>query len=160
MEVDTPKTSTGAAAGGAAAGAEESKASSSSSPASASSPSAGGAVEAKTGEQQASTEGVTEGEEGAGAAPASKEPEPSSFTLGNPARVTLAQEPLVSFELSSGSQRYVPVRKAAKPVGIVMLTDRRPEEPEDVAAVESPPLEGDEDEADPPAPFEWTAPTN
>ena len=84
-------------------------------------------------------------------------PEPTSMTLGNPARVTLAQEPYVSFELEA-SKRYVPVRKGSKPIGIVLLVDRRPEEPEDVAKVESPPLEGDEDEAEPPEPFEWSPP--
>jgi hypothetical protein len=38
-----------------------------------------------------------------------------------------------------------------------MLMDRQPGEPEDVADVESPPLEGEEEEAEVPAPFEWTA---
>lgn len=52
--------------------------------------------------------------------------------------------------------RYVPVRKSGKPLGIVMLVDRTPEEPEDVAMVEAPSADADEEEADPPAPFEWT----
>lgn len=88
-------------------GTEESKASSSpSTPAP-----TPGTVEAK----------ASEGEEAAEAPVAPPVKEPSSFTLGNPARVTLAQESVVSFDLT---QRYVPVRKAAKPVGIVMLQVR------------------------------------
>jgi 26S proteasome regulatory subunit N2 len=102
------------------------------------------------------SKGNTEGEEKAEKKEeeeAPPEPEPTSFTLENPARVTTAQEPLVSFDLS---QRYVPVRRGAKPVGIVVLVDKTPGEPEDVADVESPPLEGDEDEAEAPEPFEWS----
>lgn len=61
-----------------------------------------------------------------------KEPEPSSYNLSNPGRVTQSQEGLVTF---LPDQRYVPVRKNAKAVGIVLLLDRNPEEPEDVAQV-------------------------
>lgn len=126
---------------------------------------AGGVAESKTSEgkeeEDKAGEHKEEKEDGGGATTTTAEtkkpaePEPTSFTLGNPARVTPAQEALVSFQ---ADQRYVPVRRQVKPTGIIMLLDTRPGEPEDVAAVESPPLEGDEDEAEPPEPFEWTAP--
>lgn len=95
-------------------------------------------------------------EEAAAAEKKAAEPEPTSFMLGNPARVTQAQESVVSFLLDA-DQRYVPVRRYSKPTGIIVLLDRQPGEPEDVADVESPPLEGEEEEAEVPAPFEWTA---
>jgi 26S proteasome regulatory subunit N2 len=80
-------------------------------------------------------------------------PEPESFTLSNPTRVTRNQEPLISFD---SDNRYQPVTRNAKPVGIVILTDRTPDEEEDVATVDAPPIGGDaEEEADPPEPFEW-----
>ena len=123
---------------------------------------AGGASESKTSNEggAAPQDKDKEGGEGGGegneeAKQAHPEPEPTSLILGNPARVTLAQEPLVSFNLD---QRYVPVRRSSKPIGIVVLLDKTPGEPEDVADVESPPLEGDEDEAEPPEPFEWSPP--
>lgn len=53
-------------------------------------------------------------------------------------------------------RRYVPVRKLGKPLGIIMLLDRTPDEAEDVAAVEAPSTDADGEEADPPEPFEWT----
>lgn len=37
-----------------------------------------------------------------------------------------------------------------------MLLDRMPDEPEDVAMVEAPSADPEEEEADPPEPFEWT----
>lgn len=52
--------------------------------------------------------------------------------------------------------RYVPVRKAGKPLGIIMLLDRTPDEPEDVSLVEAPSTDPDGEEATPPEPFEWT----
>ena len=55
-----------------------------------------------------------------------------------------------------GPFRYVPVRKSGKPLGIIMLLDRTPDEPEDVALVEAPSTDPDGEEADPPEPFEWT----
>ncbi|CAM9543493.1 unnamed protein product [Ectocarpus sp. 6 AP-2014] len=82
-----------------------------------------------------------------------KEPEPTSFKIKNPARVTPSQEPFVHFDME---QRYVPVRKTGKPLGIIMLLDRTPDEPEDVALVEAPSTDPDGEEADPPEPFEWT----
>lgn len=143
MEVDTSTSTSGAGAaqkdtkapekGSSSGGTAESKSTA---------PPEGGAAPGPEGEKK-------EGE----AKPTPPEPEPTTHVLGNPARVTPAQEPYVSFNLE---QRYVAVRRVAKPIGIVMLYDRHPDEPEDVAQVESPPLEGDEDEAEPPEPFEWS----
>ncbi|CAM9245735.1 unnamed protein product [Chrysoparadoxa australica] len=82
-----------------------------------------------------------------------KEPEPDAFTLANPSRVTPTQEPYVSF---AAGQRYIPVRQGARPVGIVVLVDTRPEDPEDVTHIEIPSVEGEEAEAEPPEPFEWS----
>lgn len=48
------------------------------------------------------------------------------------------------------------MRKSGKPLGIIMLLDRTPDEPEDVALVEAPSTDPDGEEADPPEPFEWT----
>jgi 26S proteasome regulatory subunit N2 len=59
-------------------------------------------------------------------------PEPTSFALPNPSRVTPEQERFVSFD---PAQRYAPVNPRSKPAGIVILVDRTPEEPEDVAQV-------------------------
>jgi 26S proteasome regulatory subunit N2 len=81
-----------------------------------------------------------------------REPEPASFTCGNPSRITPSQEAVVSFDLQ---QRYVPVRAVGKAVGIIMLSDIAPSESEDVANVEAPAAAGQEEEAEPPQPFEW-----
>jgi 26S proteasome regulatory subunit N2 len=81
-----------------------------------------------------------------------REPEPASFTCGNPSRITPSQEAVVSFDLQ---QRYVPVRAVGKAVGIIMLCDRAPGESEDVANVEAPAAAGQEEEAEPPQAFEW-----
>ena len=77
------------------------------------------------------------------------------YVLPNPSRVTVAQRPLVSF---SGAQRYVPAHRSVRPSGVVMLLDNDPDAPEDVVQVETPGLEADEDEAEPPEPFVWTPP--
>lgn len=81
-----------------------------------------------------------------------REPEPTSFSVSNPARITMAQANVCAFDLS---QRYRPIRPEEKPYGVIMLTDSTPDEEEDVSAVKSP---AQEDEADPPEPFEWTPP--
>ena len=81
-----------------------------------------------------------------------REPEPTSFSVSNPARITMAQANVCAFDLS---QRYRPIRPEEKPYGVIMLTDSTPEEEEDVSAVKTP---AQEDEADPPEPFEWTPP--
>jgi 26S proteasome regulatory subunit RPN2 C-terminal domain len=91
-----------------------------------------------------------------------KEKEPSSYDLPNPARVTNAQSRFVTLQTPS-KQRYRPVsvnvaegeRMGKCPTGIVMLVDNDPEAPEDVVKVERVAL-GQEDEADPPMPFEWS----
>ena len=61
-----------------------------------------------------------------------KGPEPLSFELQNPSRITPEQENFVSFNLE---QRYVPVNPRSKPAGIVVLVDRTRDEPEDVVQV-------------------------
>nr|CCA25242.1 predicted protein putative [Albugo laibachii Nc14] len=81
-----------------------------------------------------------------------KEKEPLSYTLSNPARVTMAQEAYVTYDLS---QRHVPVVPSRRPGGIIMLRDTKPEEEEDVEAVRAPLGAGVEEEAEPPEPFEW-----
>lgn len=81
-----------------------------------------------------------------------KEPEPTSFRVSNPCRITKAQAEVCTFDLN---QRYRPVRPEEKPYGVIMLTDSTPGEEEDLGAVRSPAAE---DEADPPAPFEWAPP--
>ncbi|EQC29693.1 hypothetical protein SDRG_12693 [Saprolegnia diclina VS20] len=92
------------------------------------------------------------------AAPAPKKvKEPTSFTLKNPARVTLAQEQHLAFDWS---QRYVPVVATRRPAGIIILKDRTPTDAEVVVAVQAPSQgsAGAEEEAEPPAPFEWEPP--
>eukprot|EP00904_Undaria_pinnatifida_P004613 jgi/Undpi1/14152/HiC_scaffold_9.g03803.m1 len=120
-------------------------------------PEKGGVEEEKggDGDEEKEKEGVKdEGAKDDGAKPKrEREPEPTSFKIKNPARVTPTQEPFVHFDLN---QRYVPVRKSGKPLGIIMLLDRMPDEPEDVAMVEAPSASPDGEEADPPEPFEWT----
>lgn len=82
-----------------------------------------------------------------------REPEPTSFRLTNPARVTTAQADVCAFDLD---QRYRPIRPEVKPYGVIMLTDSTPGEgDEDLGAVKTP---AQEDEADPPGAFEWTPP--
>mmetsp|Transcript_31663 Transcript_31663/g.76643 ORF Transcript_31663/g.76643 Transcript_31663/m.76643 type:complete len:1171 (-) Transcript_31663:211-3723(-) len=82
-----------------------------------------------------------------------REPEPTSFRISNPARITTAQANVCAFDLD---QRYRPIRPEAKPYGVIMLTDSTPDEDEeDLGAVKTP---AQEDEADPPEPFEWTPP--
>ncbi|KAL7546303.1 hypothetical protein ACHAWF_009632, partial [Thalassiosira exigua] len=81
-----------------------------------------------------------------------REPEPTSFRVSNPARITLAQSAVCAFDLS---QRYRPVRPEETPYGVVLLTDSTPGENEELGAVKTP---AQEDEADPPEAFEWTPP--
>ncbi|KAL7470263.1 hypothetical protein ACHAXS_010497, partial [Conticribra weissflogii] len=81
-----------------------------------------------------------------------REPEPTSFRVSNPCRITKAQAEFCNFDLN---QRYRPIRPEEKPYGVILLTDSTPGEEEDLGAVRSPAAE---DEADPPAPFEWTPP--
>ena len=81
-----------------------------------------------------------------------REPEPTSFRVSNPARVTKAQADVCSFDFE---QRYRPIRPEETPYGVVMLTDSTPGEEEDLGVVKTP---AQEEEADPPEPFEWTPP--
>merc|ERR1711957_99685 len=81
-----------------------------------------------------------------------REPEPTSFRISNPARITTAQADVCTFD---PNQRYCPIRPEEKPYGVIMLTDSTPEEEEDLGAVKTP---AQEDEADPPEAFEWTPP--
>eukprot|EP01082_Thalassiosira_pseudonana_P005760 g5664.t1 g5664 contig2:1007454-1009840(-) len=81
-----------------------------------------------------------------------REPEPTSFRVNNPSRITKAQADVCVFDLD---QRYRPVRPEEKPYGVIMLTDSTPGEEEDLGAVKTP---AQEEEADPPAAFEWTPP--
>lgn len=81
-----------------------------------------------------------------------REPEPTSFRLANPTRITTAQAEVCAFDLD---QRYRPVRPEETPYGVVMLTDSTPGEDEDLGAVKTP---AQEEEADPPEAFEWTPP--
>ena len=86
------------------------------------------------------------------------QPEPESFRLENPDRVTRSQEMFVHFDLS---QRYVPIIAGRKPAGIIMLKDTQPHEPEEVTKIQAPSANcSTEEEADPPEAFEWTPPTS
>ncbi|KAI9983838.1 hypothetical protein PInf_007915 [Phytophthora infestans] len=86
--------------------------------------------------------------------PAAKEP--SVFTFTTPARVTLAQESVISLDTA---QRYVPVMHPAQRLaGVIMLRDTTPDETEDVEAIKAPAAAGAENEAEPPEPFEWEPP--
>lgn len=83
-----------------------------------------------------------------------REPEPTSFRVGNPSRITVAQSKVCDFDLS---QRYHPIRQEEKPFGVIILTDSSPGEAEDLGAVKAPSLEP-EGECAPPEPFEWAPP--
>lgn len=83
-----------------------------------------------------------------------KEPEPVSFRVSNPSRVTKYQTNYCEFDLN---QRYRPVRPDGKTSGVIILTDSTPDEEEDVSAVKTPSLDA-EDEAELPEPFEWAPP--
>jgi len=83
-----------------------------------------------------------------------KEPEPDTFRVSNPARVTKLQTEFCVFDLD---QRYRPVRPDGKPSGVIILTDSTPDEEEEVSAVKTPSLDA-EDEAETPEPFEWAPP--
>lgn len=83
-----------------------------------------------------------------------REPEPTSFRVTNPSRITLAQSEYCEFDLN---QRYRPIRPEEKPFGVIILTDSTPNEEEEVGAVQAPSLEP-EGECAPPEPFEWTPP--
>ena len=83
-----------------------------------------------------------------------REPEPTSFRVSNPSRITTAQSLVCEFDLS---QRYRPIRTDEKPFGVIILTDSTPGEEEDLGAIKAPSLEP-EGEMAPPEPFEWSPP--
>ena len=83
-----------------------------------------------------------------------REPEPTSFRISNPSRITTAQSAVCEFDLA---QRYRPIRVEEKPFGVIILTDSTPGEDEDLGAVKAPSLEP-EGETAPPEPFEWAPP--
>ena len=96
------------------------------------------------------------------AASASEEPakekkqEPAFEILNNPARVTKGQISVLSFD---SDERYVPLKKE-NIYGIVMLKDTKPEQEEVFVEPKAPKTPGgsgepEEDEAEPPEPFEW-----
>lgn len=83
-----------------------------------------------------------------------KKPEPNFELLDNPARVMRAQLRVIS---SPDSPRYTPMKDVTSG-GIIMLLDRKPEDPEDLVepiAAGGPKVE-EETEPEPPEPFEWT----
>ena len=83
-----------------------------------------------------------------------KEPEPTSFRISNPSRITKAQADACSFDLN---QRYRPILPDEKACGVIMLTDSTPGEDEELGAVKAPSEEVD-GEANAPEPFEWAPP--
>lgn len=129
------------------------------------------AAGAKDGAQDGGKEGSTEGtKEGQKEAAAPKEPEPSSHSLDNPARVVPAQEKLVKFPEGS---RYTPIRPG-RTAGILLLKDSTPGEEAELvsqgnpsagaqAAQANPPpaaapqagQQAEEEEPPPPEPFEF-----
>eukprot|EP01137_Pigoraptor_chileana_P000786 Opistho-2@37491 len=90
-----------------------------------------------------------------------KEPEPEFEMLANPARAVPQQLKHVTF----ASQRYVPVNKTEGLGGIVVVKNNSRDEPEELVEMTTnlkkveavgASTQVDEDEADPPEPFEWT----
>lgn len=80
-----------------------------------------------------------------------KEKEPSSYVVTNPSRLIPAQR---RFIIANADSRYQPVDQRMVPAGIVMLIDKDPTAPQEVQKVERVGLAGEE-EAEPPADFEW-----
>lgn len=114
-------------------------------------------AEDKTDEKKA--EGKSDGDGDQATVPEKKtkkkrEPEPTSFRISNPSRVTTAQSQECEFDMT---QRYRPIRVEEKPFGVIILMDSTPGEAEDLGAVKAPSLEPD-GECAPPEPFEWTPP--
>jgi 26S proteasome regulatory subunit N2 len=99
------------------------------------------------------TKDETNGMELEETAPKKREPEPASFRVSNPSRITKAQSYSCAFDLG---QRWHPVRPSISPFGVIVLKDSTPKEPvDDLGAVQPPSLEG---ECEPPQPFEWKSP--
>ncbi|TMW67451.1 hypothetical protein Poli38472_011071 [Pythium oligandrum] len=109
-------------------------------------------------EEKQDTEAMDVDSEGAAGADDKKKAakEPTTHTVKSPARVTLAQEQYMAFDVK---QRYVPVMYPnQRAAGVIVLRDTTPGEAEEVEAIKAPAAAGAEDEADPPEPFEWTPP--
>merc|ERR1712107_179516 len=109
--------------------------------------------EPPSGETKLKTEETKEkkdGEEGE-----KKEPEPTEEILANPCRVVHQQKQYISFptEIDGQAVRYTPLLPSRR-VGFVLLTDSRPEEPEEL--FDDCKGEPEEKEPDPPAPFDWS----
>jgi len=85
-----------------------------------------------------------------------EKPEPTEEILRNPCRVLKAQMQYISFpkEIEGEAVRYLPLIESRRQ-GFLLLTDTRPEEPEDLLLEEGKGAE-EEKEPDPPEPFEWT----
>lgn len=85
---------------------------------------------------------------------AEEKPEPDFEILNNPARVTRAQLPKITFDVDP---RYVPITEGIH--GIVMLKDKTPGEKEDIIPETLPTsagvLEDEANEPEPPEPFEF-----
>merc|ERR1712014_138784 len=87
------------------------------------------------------------------------EPEPTEEILKNPCRVLPSQMQFISFpsEIDGQAARYVPLLGNKRRTGFLVLTDTRPEEPEDLFLEDEKRADDeDEKEPDPPEPFEWT----
>merc|ERR1712157_222001 len=89
-----------------------------------------------------------------------KVPEPTSFNIMNPSRITKVQSDFCTFDLN---QRYKPVRPSnasmeSKMIGVIILTDSTPTEEEGELgdAIYTPGEENDR--KDIPEPFEWAPP--
>lgn len=88
-----------------------------------------------------------------------KEPEPTEEILRNPCRVLTGQTQYISFpaETPDGPVRYRPLLKN-RCAGFLLLTDTRPEEPEELFLADDKPCDDDKDggkEPEAPEPFEW-----
>lgn len=83
-----------------------------------------------------------------------KEVEPQSMMLANPARVMRAQLRIMSM---SSDSRYEPLKDVSAG-GIIMLKNKKPDEEEDLIELVSAggPKADEEDEPEPPEPFEWS----
>jgi hypothetical protein len=90
---------------------------------------------------------------GDGAAKAKKRKEASSFQLSNPSRLTPSQARFISL---GDDQRYIPIAgHTSQLFGVVMLVDTDSSAPENVTKVERLTLNGNEEIAAAPEPFEW-----
>eukprot|EP01087_Luapelamoeba_hula_P014327 TRINITY_DN417_c0_g1_i1.p1 TRINITY_DN417_c0_g1~~TRINITY_DN417_c0_g1_i1.p1 ORF type:complete len:525 (-),score=129.23 TRINITY_DN417_c0_g1_i1:54-1628(-) len=83
-----------------------------------------------------------------------KEPEAAFQVLQNPARVTLQQLQHITFDVDT---RYIPVNPVVTRLGIVVLKDRKSDQPEEFVTPTAPPSEREEEEEEPEPPqaFEY-----